>query len=95
LLDEALATAERLARRSPAAVAALKRAVYEGSSRPLAEGLHIEQAGFLAAASTPAARRAMQVYAEEVEKSLGEGAPWQIETAFKRWQEGTAVDMVG
>jgi enoyl-CoA hydratase len=92
LLDEALATAERLARRSPAAVAALKRAVYEGGSRPLAEGLHIEQAGFLAAASTPAARRAMEVYAEEAEKSLREEAPWQ--TALERWQEGTAVDMV-
>jgi enoyl-CoA hydratase len=95
LLDEALTTAERLARRSPAAVAALKRAVYEGSSRPLADGLHIEQAGFLAAASTPAARRALKVYAEEAEKRLGEGAPWQIETALKRWQDGTAVDMVG
>jgi enoyl-CoA hydratase len=94
LLAEALATAERLARRSPVAVAALKRAVYEGSSRPLSEGLHIEQAGFLAAASTPAARRAMEAYAEETEKGLGDGAPWQAETVLKRWQEGTAVDVV-
>lgn len=95
LLEEALATAERLARRSGAAVAALKRAVYEGSSRPITEGLHIEQAGFLAAASTPAARRALEAYAQEAESRLGEAAPWQIETALKRWQEGTAVDMVG
>jgi enoyl-CoA hydratase len=93
LLDEALATAERLARRSPVAVAALKRAVYEGASRPLGEGLHIERAGFLAAASTPAARRAMQAYAEEVER-LGDVAPWQAETAMERWQQGEAVDLV-
>jgi enoyl-CoA hydratase len=94
VLDEAIATAERLARRSPAAVAALKRAVYEGSSRPLGEGLHIEQAGFLAAASTAGARRALKAYAEEAEKSLDDGVPWQLETTLRRWQQGTAVDMV-
>jgi enoyl-CoA hydratase len=93
LLEEALATGERLARRSPAAVASLKRAVYEGSSRPLSEGLHIERAEFLATASTPAAKRAMQAYADEV-KRLGDVAPWQAETAMERWQEGEAVDLV-
>ena len=71
-------TAERLARRSPAAVAGLKRAVYDGASRPLTEGLHIERSQFLATASTEAAKRAMQQYAEEVER-LGDVAPWQIE----------------
>jgi enoyl-CoA hydratase len=94
LLHEALTTGERLARRSPAAVGALKRAVYEGSSRPLGEGLHIEQAGFLAAASTPAARRAMEAYAAEAQTRVGEGAPWQVESSMRRWQDGTAVDMV-
>jgi enoyl-CoA hydratase len=93
LLDEALATAERLARRSSVSVAALKRAVYEGASRPLSEGLHIERAGFLAAASTPAAKRAMQTYAEQVE-SLGDLAPWQTESLMESWQQGEAVDMV-
>jgi enoyl-CoA hydratase len=92
LMDEARRTAERLARRSPTTVAALKRAVYEGASRPLAEGLHIERAGFLAAASTPAARRAFDAYVEEVER-LGDVAPWQVEEALERWQEGTAVDL--
>jgi enoyl-CoA hydratase len=91
LLDEALATAERLARRSPEAVAALKRAVYEGGSRPLREGLHIERAGFLAAASTPAAKRALSTYAEEVARS-GEPA-WQVEETMERWQRGDVVDM--
>jgi enoyl-CoA hydratase len=93
LFDEALATAERLARRSPVAVAALKRAVYEGASRSLSEGLHIERTGFLAASSTSAARRAMRAYADEVER-LGNIAPWQAESALERWQDGTAVDLV-
>jgi enoyl-CoA hydratase len=93
LLEDAIETGERLARRSPAAVAGLKRAVYEGASRPLTEGLHIERAQFLATASTEAAKRAMQSYAEEVER-LGDVAPWQIEQVMERWQDGTAVDMV-
>jgi enoyl-CoA hydratase/carnithine racemase len=93
LLHEAIETAERLARRSPAAVAGLKRAVYDGASRPLVDGLHIERSQFLATASTEAAKRAMQSYAEEVER-LGDVAPWQVEGAMERWQDGTAVDMV-
>jgi enoyl-CoA hydratase len=93
LMDEALTTAERLARRSPVAVGALKRAVYEGASLPLQSGLHIERAGFLAASSTQAARQAMRAYADEVER-LGDIAPWQAESAMQRWQDGTAVDLV-
>jgi enoyl-CoA hydratase/carnithine racemase len=91
LAGEARATAERLARRSPIAVGALKRAVYDGASRPLAEGLHVERAGFLAAASTPAARRAMAEYASQVER-LGD-APWRSADTLRPWQEGTAVEM--
>jgi enoyl-CoA hydratase len=93
LLDEAVETATRLARRSPAAVRALKEAVYEGGSKPLAEGLHVERAGFMAAASTPAAKRALAAYVEEV-SSLGDAAPWQTDSLMARWQDGTAVDMV-
>jgi enoyl-CoA hydratase len=93
LLAEAVGTGERLARRSPASVAALKRAVYEGASRPLEEGLHIERAGFLATISTPAARRALKTYAEEVE-AQGNVAPWQAQETLERWQDGRAVDLV-
>ena len=93
LLAGATATAERLARRSPKAVAALKRAVYEGSARPLEEGLHIERAGFLSVSSTAAAKRAMRSYSEQVEQ-LGEIAPWQARDAMSEWQDGTAADMV-
>ncbi|HZO61058.1 MAG TPA: enoyl-CoA hydratase/isomerase family protein [Solirubrobacterales bacterium] len=93
LLDEAMETAARLARRSPVAVKALKEAVYEGASKPLPQGLHVERAGFMAAASTPAARRALGAYAEEVARSA-DGAPWQDGDLMARWQDGTAVDMV-
>jgi enoyl-CoA hydratase len=92
LLDEAAGRAERLARRSRETVGGIKRAVYEGGSRPLEDGLHIERAEFLAAASTPAARRAMKAYSEEV-ASRDEVAPWETDELIRPWQEGTAVDM--
>jgi enoyl-CoA hydratase len=93
LLAEAAATAERLARRAPETVAALKRAVYEGGSRSLPDGLHMERAAFLSVAARPAALRAMRAYIEEVER-LGDVAPWQAEELMARWQEGVAVDLV-
>jgi enoyl-CoA hydratase len=93
LAEEAAATAARLARRSPETVAAVKRAVYEGASRSLQDGLHIERAGFLSVAGRPAALRAMRAYVEEVEE-LGEIAPWQVPDAMTRWQNGTAADLV-
>jgi enoyl-CoA hydratase len=94
LLEEAHATAQRLARRGPATVAALKRAVYEGASKPMAEGLHIERAAFLSVAARPEAIRAMKAYAEQVEQ-LGDAAPWQTEELMRPWRDGTAVDLVG
>jgi enoyl-CoA hydratase len=93
LLAEAHATARRLARRGPATVAALKRAVYQGASKPLADGLHVERAAFLSVAARPEALRAMKAYAEQVER-LGELAPWQAEEEMRPWQDGTAVDLV-
>jgi enoyl-CoA hydratase len=93
LLAETQATAERMARRSPSAVAALKRVVYEGASKPLGEGLHLERAAFLSVAARPEALRAMRAYVEQVER-LGEMAPWQAEEEMRPWQEGTAVDLV-
>ena len=95
LLDEARATAERLARRSPAAVGSVKRAVWEGSSRSLGEGLHLERAEFLSASSTPQALRAMQEYVRQVESLDPEsGSPLAAEGLADPWREGTAVDMV-
>jgi enoyl-CoA hydratase/carnithine racemase len=93
LMAEATATAERLARRAPASVAALKRVVYEGGSRPLPEGLHLERAAFLSNAARPPAQRAMRAYVEELEQRGG--PPFADREAFARWQEGTAVDLTG
>jgi enoyl-CoA hydratase len=94
LLDEARATAERLARRSPLSVAAAKRAVYEGGSRSLPEGLHIERAGFLAAASSPQAVRAMKAYATQVEDLPDDVAsPWADPESMRAWQAGEVVDL--
>jgi enoyl-CoA hydratase/carnithine racemase len=93
LMPRALEIAERLARRSPAAVEALKRAVYDGASRSLEDGLHVERAGFLASASTRGAQRAMEAYVDEVETSGG--APLAHEERAARWRDGTAADLVG
>ncbi len=92
LLDTALETAERMARRAPGSVTALKRAVYEGSSAPLPAGLARERKWFLSAASRPAAVRALRAYLEDLERT---GVPgWSDEEALVAWREGTRVDLV-
>jgi enoyl-CoA hydratase len=91
LAQEAAATAQRLARRAPATVAAIKRAVYQGASRPLGQGLHLERAEFAAVSSQPPALRAMRAYVDQVER-MGD-APWRVEELMEAWQAGTAVDL--
>jgi enoyl-CoA hydratase/carnithine racemase len=94
LMADARATAERLARRSPAAVGALKRAVYDGGSQRLAAGLHTERAEFLAIASSGAALRGMHAYAEQVAASGSPPVvPWTDAAAGAPWFDGTAVDL--
>jgi enoyl-CoA hydratase len=93
LLDTALETAERMARRAPGSVAALKRAVYEGSSAPLSAGLASERKWFLSTASKPAAARALRAYVEDLERT---GVPgFSDDEALAAWREGTRVDLVG
>ena len=67
LLDRALELAGRLGSRPKAAVAASKRAVYEGGSLPLAAGLHVERSEFMAALGRPEAVEAMSAYVEQTE----------------------------
>ncbi len=69
LLERALALAERLGARSKAAVAASKRAVYEGASMSLADGLRLERAEFLATLGTAEAKEAMAAYVEGFERT--------------------------
>ncbi len=90
LLDEAITTGERMGRRSPAAVKALKNAVYEGSSKPLEHGLAEERKWFLTASSLDQSLEAMEVMAEQIER---EGAsPWASAEKIRPWQDGTAPD---
>ena len=69
LLDRALALAERLGRRTKAAVAACKRAVYEGGSLPLADGLRVERAEFLAELGSVESEAAMTAYLDALERT--------------------------
>jgi enoyl-CoA hydratase len=68
LIDNALATAQKLATRFKPAVSVIKRAVLEGGSLPLEEGLEREQAGFLAMLGTKGANAAMKAYVEHTER---------------------------
>ena len=94
LAGEAAATAERLSRRAPGTVAALKRAVYDGATRGLADGMHRERAAFMSVTARPAAVRAMRAYIEEVEHLDDEAVPFADEDRMSRWQEGVAVDLI-
>ena len=66
VVDRALEIAARLARRDKTAVGAAKRAVYEGGSLPLAAGLRLERAEFLAALGSAESERAMAAYQDEL-----------------------------
>jgi enoyl-CoA hydratase/carnithine racemase len=91
LVAEAQATAERLARRAPVSVAAAKRAVLDGATKPLSEGLAEERKWFAAASSQAASRRAMRVY---VERTRTAGPPFADDVELAQWRDGTAVDLV-
>jgi enoyl-CoA hydratase/carnithine racemase len=91
LLEQSLADAHRLARRSPVSVRGLKRAVYEGGSASLERGLAVERKWFMAEAGEPEALRAMATYAAQVEEERA--APWADRERIRPWQEGTAADM--
>jgi enoyl-CoA hydratase/carnithine racemase len=86
-----LTTAERLARRAPLSVAAAKRAVLDGGTKPLPAGLAEERKWFMATVSQPAARRAMRAYVERLHAG---GPPFADDEELAMWQDGTAVDLV-
>ena len=91
LLAETQTAAARLARRSPVAIASVKRSVYFATSRPLGRGLDYELAGFLAAGSTRAMKRTVRAFREDLDR--------HGDTPFlanpKPWIDGTRVDLVG
>jgi enoyl-CoA hydratase/carnithine racemase len=87
LLGEAIALARRLGGRPKAAIAAAKRAVYEGGSLPLPDGLRFEASQFLATAALPESVRAMEAYVEQLERT-GELPLYDPETIERVADEG-------
>jgi enoyl-CoA hydratase/carnithine racemase len=69
VVERAVALARHLGSRPRAGVAAAKRAVYEGGSLPLAEGLRAERAEFMATLGTPDAVAAMRAYVDAMERT--------------------------
>jgi len=90
LEEEAIRTAERLARRSPEAIRSLKRAVYEGGSMRLARGLATERKWFMVSSATDSSQRKMAAMAEQVERDRS--SPWATAEGRRPWQDGTAGD---
>jgi enoyl-CoA hydratase len=90
---EAIETAERLSRRSPGSVRALKAAVYEGSGSTLRRGLAEERRQFMSVGGTEPARRAMAAFVAEVERR--DGSPWADGETLEPWQRGEVEDLGG
>lgn len=87
LLERALALADRLGRRPKAAIAAAKRAVYEGGSLSLADGLRLERAEFIAGLATDEAKAAMAAYCDGLERT-GELPAYDREALDRALEQG-------
>jgi enoyl-CoA hydratase len=87
--EAAIRLGERLARRSPAAIRSLKRAVYDGGSLPLHRGLAVERKWFMVSSATDSSKEKMAAMARQVE--VDGGSPWITAELLEPWQEGTAV----
>jgi enoyl-CoA hydratase len=87
--EAAVRVGDRLARRSPEAIRSLKRAVYEGGSRPLQHGLAVERKWFMVSSATESSKKKMAAMSRQVEAD-GE-SPWVTAEALEPWQEGTAA----
>jgi enoyl-CoA hydratase len=88
----ALATevASRLARRSPPAVRAVKRFMYEGAGS-LERALATERGLFLWAGGSRPARHGMRAFVDTI--AADGGSPWADADRLRPWQEGEAVDL--
>lgn len=86
LLPEAGATAERLARRSPYAVSALKRAVYFSGHRTLPAALDYELSCFVSTGRNPDKRAIVDAFRSDVDR-LGDSP---FVTDVQPWLEGNA-----
>src|SRR5436190_3507334 len=87
--EAAVRMGQRLARRSPEAIRSLKRAVYEGTSRPLHRGLAVERKWFMVSSATESSKEKMAAMDRQVE--VDGRSPWVTSALLEPWQEGTAV----
>lgn len=93
LLEEAHATAARLARRSRRAIWASKRVAYRGLSSRWPGGFQLDRTGFLWGAVAPSTKRAMQAMLEQIESAPHDvPSPWHHRDQRSQWQEGTVAD---
>jgi enoyl-CoA hydratase/carnithine racemase len=90
LLDEVIELAEPLSHRFKPAVAAVKRAVLEGGSLPLDDGLLVEHAQFMAMMGTDAAKGAMESYQKRFDE-IGT-VPAYDSVSRKQLDDGELVD---
>ncbi|PRC42550.1 enoyl-CoA hydratase/isomerase family protein [Mycobacterium sp. ITM-2017-0098] len=87
LLGDAHRTAERLARRSPHAIKALKRAVYFNGRRNLSAALDVELAAFISTGRNPDKRSIADAFEADVDR-LGD-SPFAAD--IQPWLNGTAL----
>jgi enoyl-CoA hydratase len=85
--------AGRLARRSPQAVQALKRSVYEGGAAGLEDGLATERKLFLWAGGSRPARRGMRAFCDSIAEH--KRSPWANVEELRSWQAGEVADLGG
>jgi enoyl-CoA hydratase len=88
--DAAIRTGERLSRRSPKAIRSLKRAVYEGASRPLGQGLGVERKWFMVSSATDSSQEKMKAMSKQVEADGR--SPWATAEGLLPWQQGTGAE---
>lgn len=88
--EAAIHMGERLSRRAPEAIRSLKRAVYEGGSLPLSQGLAVERKWFMVASATDSSQEKMAAMTRQVEAE-GE-SPWATAEGLLPWQDGTAAE---
>jgi enoyl-CoA hydratase/carnithine racemase len=93
LLESARELAERIARRPPATIGAIKRNLYDGVTRPLSRAIAIEQATYASIAAQRAAILAGDELARQIAAIEPPGA-YRAEEIWADWHRGTRLDMV-
>jgi enoyl-CoA hydratase len=92
LLEQAQATAQRLARRAPRAIWACKQAAYRAPSERFGPSFRIDQSGFGWGLVAPATQRAMQTMLDQYDSlPASVPSPWHDPDRLREWQEGTAA----